>query len=99
MQLQVNHFSVLNASNIELLSGHPSQFAFSEAAIRRFTHSLSSKKHDSITYNLTGCGLLFGGIWKLSGAQSFEDFRRKAGNILPVIPKKPSEGRTEFSGE
>lgn len=49
-------------------------------------------------YAFAGCGLLFGGIWKLSGAESFADFRQKAGSILPVLPKKPSEGRTEFSG-
>ena len=48
-----------------------------------------------------GCGLLFGAIWKLSGAESLQDFRQKAGRILPVIPKKPPEAgeRTEFSGE
>jgi len=49
-------------------------------------------------YAFAGCGLLFTAIWKISGAESFHDFRKKAGNILPVLPKKPSEGRTEFSG-
>ena len=27
-----------------------------------------------------------------------KEFRQKVGSMLPVIPKKPSEGRTEFSG-
>jgi len=45
-----------------------------------------------------GCGVLFGSIWKLSGARDFREFREKVGGILPAIPKKPSEGRTEFSG-
>lgn len=45
-----------------------------------------------------GCGVLFGTVWKLSGAHSFQEFRSKVGSILPAIPKKPSEGRTEFSG-
>jgi len=51
-------------------------------------------------YAFAGCGLLFGAIWKLSGAESLQDFRQKAGRILPVIPKKPPEAgeRTEFSG-
>ena len=47
---------------------------------------------------VAGCGLLFGSIWKLSGANTFQEFRQKVGHLLPVIPKKPSEGRTEFSG-
>lgn len=45
-----------------------------------------------------GCGLLFWSGWKLSGAQDFQEFRQKVGNILPSIPKKPPVGRTEFSG-
>lgn len=28
----------------------------------------------------------------------FEEFRNKAGSILPRIPKKESQGRTEFTG-
>ena len=49
-------------------------------------------------YAFAGCGILFGTIWKVSGAASFAEFREKAGNLLPKIPTKPSEGRTEFSG-
>nr|CAH7737859.1 unnamed protein product [Callosobruchus chinensis] len=50
-------------------------------------------------YAVTGCGILFYSIWKLSGAQSFSEFRYKMGNILPEIPKNgPPQGRTEFSG-
>ena len=44
-----------------------------------------------------GCGLLFFGIWKLSGAKTAEEFRLKAGSILPRIPKNnPPQSRTEF---
>jgi hypothetical protein len=50
-------------------------------------------------YAIAGCSLVFIGIWKLSGAKDLEDFRLKAGSILPRVPKKynPNE-RTEFSG-
>lgn len=50
-------------------------------------------------YAITGCGVLFYGIWKLSGARNFEDFRMKMGSILPRIPKNnPPQSRTEFEG-
>ncbi|KAJ3654151.1 hypothetical protein Zmor_013362 [Zophobas morio] len=50
-------------------------------------------------YAFTGCGILFYSIWKLSGAQNFEEFRYKVGSILPKIPRNnPPQGRTEFSG-
>lgn len=50
-------------------------------------------------YAITGCGILFYGIWKLSGATNFQEFRFKVGSILPKIPKNnPPQGRTEFSG-
>ncbi|CAK9810761.1 Transmembrane protein 242 [Anthophora quadrimaculata] len=44
-----------------------------------------------------GCGILFYGIWKLSGATTAEEFRLKVGNLLPRIPKNnPPKSRTEF---
>lgn len=44
-----------------------------------------------------GCGLIFYSIWKLSGAKTAEEFRLKAGSILPRIPKNdPPQSRTEF---
>ncbi|XP_043524882.1 transmembrane protein 242 isoform X1 [Frieseomelitta varia] len=44
-----------------------------------------------------GCGILFYGIWKLSGATTAQEFRLKVGNILPKIPKNnPPQSRTEF---
>lgn len=50
-------------------------------------------------YAIGGCGLLFFGLWKLSGARDLAEFREKAGNILPKIPKNdPPQSRTEFSG-
>ncbi|XP_076756527.1 transmembrane protein 242 [Xylocopa sonorina] len=46
---------------------------------------------------VSGCGLLFYGIWKLSGAKTAEEFRYKMGNMLPKIPKNdPPQSRTEF---
>jgi len=50
-------------------------------------------------YAFAGCGILFFGVWKLSGAENLADFRRRAGSILPRVPKNdPPIGRTEFSG-
>ncbi|XP_031841092.1 transmembrane protein 242 [Nomia melanderi] len=44
-----------------------------------------------------GCGLIFYGIWKLSGATNAQEFRVKMGSILPRIPKNnPPQSRTEF---
>ncbi|OAD61628.1 hypothetical protein WN48_10961, partial [Eufriesea mexicana] len=46
---------------------------------------------------VSGCTILFYGIWKLSGAKTAEEFRLKVGNILPRIPKNdPPQSRTEF---
>lgn len=50
-------------------------------------------------YAVTGCGLLFYGIWKISGATNAEEFRHKMGSLLPKIPKNdPPQSRTEFEG-
>ncbi|CAG5106631.1 Similar to tmem242: Transmembrane protein 242 (Danio rerio) [Cotesia congregata] len=50
-------------------------------------------------YAVTGCGLLFYGIWKLSGATNALEFRQKMGSFLPQIPKNnPPKSRTEFEG-
>ncbi|XP_008549119.1 transmembrane protein 242 [Microplitis demolitor] len=50
-------------------------------------------------YAVTGCGLLFYGIWKMSGATNALEFREKMGSILPRIPKNnPPKSRTEFEG-
>lgn len=50
-------------------------------------------------YAVTGCGILFYGIWKLSGATNAKEFRYKMGSLLPRIPKNdPPQSRTEFEG-
>jgi len=50
-------------------------------------------------YAITGCGLLFYGIWKISGATNAEEFRFKMGSLLPKIPKNdPPQSRTQFEG-
>ena len=48
-------------------------------------------------YSVSGFSLMCFGIWKLSGAKDFQEFRHKVGSVLPKI-KKPSDkqGRTEF---
>lgn len=46
---------------------------------------------------VAGCAALFATVWKLSGARDLQDFRSRAGAVLPVLPKG-KEGRTEFSG-
>merc|ERR1719431_2034139 len=48
-------------------------------------------------YAFAGCGVLFYSIWKCMGVNSLTEFREKAGNTLPIMPKEPGE-RTEFSG-
>ncbi|KAI1286705.1 Transmembrane protein [Halotydeus destructor] len=37
-------------------------------------------------------------IWKAMGVKDLQEFRLKAGNALPRIPKSENQGRTEFSG-
>ncbi|XP_043274105.1 transmembrane protein 242 [Venturia canescens] len=50
-------------------------------------------------YAIGGCGLIVYGIWKLSGANNFQEFRFKMASILPTIPKNyPPQSRTEFDG-
>ena len=51
-------------------------------------------------YAFAGCGVLFFSIWKIMGVNNLKEFREKAGQLLPVIPKKPAAPgeRTEFSG-
>lgn len=48
---------------------------------------------------VTGCGVIFYGIWKLSGATDMKEFRFKMGSLLPKISKNdPPQSRTEFEG-
>ncbi|CAB3371411.1 Hypothetical predicted protein [Cloeon dipterum] len=48
-------------------------------------------------YAVTGCGILFYGIWKMLGVKDLHEFRTKMGHMLPRIPKNdPPQGRTEF---
>lgn len=49
-------------------------------------------------YSVSGFTLVCAGIWALSGARTFEEFRFNIGQSLPRISKpKDKEGRTEFS--
>ncbi|CAB4054581.1 REXO4 [Lepeophtheirus salmonis] len=49
--------------------------------------------------SICGTGIFFWGIWKVSGAHDFEDFKQKVGQVLPRVTKKtPPKGRTEFEG-
>lgn len=48
-------------------------------------------------YSVSGFSLFCFGVWKLSGANNFEEFRYKIGSLLPQIKRnKESQGRTEF---
>lgn len=50
-------------------------------------------------YSITGCGVFFYGIWKLSGAANMQEFRYKLGSFLPRIRRNdPPQSRTEFDG-
>ncbi|XP_012258744.2 transmembrane protein 242 [Athalia rosae] len=50
-------------------------------------------------YAVTGCSILFYGIWKLSGAKSAVEFRNAMGSLLPRLSKEnPPQSRTEFEG-
>ncbi|XP_014242824.1 transmembrane protein 242 [Cimex lectularius] len=49
-------------------------------------------------YAFSGTSLISLAIWKLSGANSLEEFREKARQILPKLPKKENkEGKKELS--
>jgi hypothetical protein len=49
-------------------------------------------------YSVSGFTIFCLGVWLLSGARSFEEFKQKAGSVLPRIGKSKEEqiGRTEF---
>ncbi|XP_046461674.1 transmembrane protein 242-like isoform X2 [Daphnia pulex] len=50
-------------------------------------------------YAVTGCSVLFYGIWKLMAVNDLKEFRLKVGTWLPAVPRNnPPQGRTEFSG-
>ncbi|XP_057372435.1 transmembrane protein 242-like [Daphnia carinata] len=49
-------------------------------------------------YAVTGCSVLFYGIWKLMAVNDLKEFRLKVGGWLPAIPRNTPQGRTEFSG-
>ncbi|XP_071746596.1 transmembrane protein 242 [Lepeophtheirus salmonis] len=38
--------------------------------------------------SICGTGIFFWGIWKVSGAHDFEDFKQKVGQVLPRVTKK-----------
>ncbi|XP_063859338.1 transmembrane protein 242-like [Scylla paramamosain] len=50
-------------------------------------------------YAVAGFSVFCFSVWKLSGAKDLNDFRMKAGSVLPKIPKNdPPQSRTEFEG-
>lgn len=48
-------------------------------------------------YAVSGFSLFCFTVWKAVGVNNMEEFRHKVGSILPRIPKKEPQGRTEFS--
>ncbi|XP_058814717.1 transmembrane protein 242 [Topomyia yanbarensis] len=50
-------------------------------------------------YAFLGTGTICYGIWKLTGASNFQEFRQTIGSLFPKIPKNdPPSSRTEFEG-
>ncbi|KAK8743279.1 hypothetical protein OTU49_001347 [Cherax quadricarinatus] len=50
-------------------------------------------------YAVAGFSIFCFGVWKLMGVKDLQEFRMKAGHILPTIPKNnPPQSRTEFEG-
>lgn len=50
-------------------------------------------------YAVTGFSVFCFGVWKAMGVSNLNEFRLKAGSVLPRIPKNENpQGRTEFSG-
>ncbi|CAD7076716.1 unnamed protein product [Hermetia illucens] len=50
-------------------------------------------------YAILGTGAFCYGVWKLSGAQNFQEFRQKAGSVLPKLSSNdPPQSRTDFDG-
>jgi hypothetical protein len=48
-------------------------------------------------YSLSGFSIFCICVWKLSGANSFDEFRQKIGGLFPKISKPQDKlGRTEF---
>lgn len=49
-------------------------------------------------YSVSGVSLFCFSVWKLSGANNFEEFRLKIGSLLPQIKRnnEQQQGRTEF---
>ncbi|XP_022194436.1 transmembrane protein 242 [Nilaparvata lugens] len=70
-------------------------FASSELPESGAALAMRALKYGTI-YAVTGCGLLFYGVWKLSGAENLHDFRMRMGAALPRITKEGAQGRTEF---
>lgn len=48
-------------------------------------------------YSITGFSLFCFLVWKAMGVSNMEEFKHKAGSVLPRIPKNEPQGRTEFS--
>ncbi|XP_046553675.1 transmembrane protein 242-like [Haliotis rubra] len=48
-------------------------------------------------YSMMGVGLFSFTVWKLMGVHNMKEFTAKMQSIMPKIPKKESQGRTEFS--
>jgi len=47
-------------------------------------------------WSIGGVSLITYTIWKCSGAKDFKQFRQKAGEVLPSIPKSDTQGRNDF---
>ncbi|XP_071577825.1 transmembrane protein 242 isoform X3 [Temnothorax nylanderi] len=72
------------------------------SALAGFARAVAATRKQDPTHfgdGISGCGLFFYGIWKISGATNAEEFKLKMGSVLPKIPKNnPPQSRTEFEG-
>jgi hypothetical protein len=79
-----------NSKKLNKKNFHRLQESGAELARRALLHAT--------VYSVCGFSIFCIGVWKLSGASNFDEFRHKVGSILPKIGKKKEEqqGRTEF---
>ncbi|XP_067946898.1 transmembrane protein 242-like [Watersipora subatra] len=81
----------------EITSQHtPQEVRKQMALLRNGTKMASKALAYSWMLSIGGVSLLSYAAWKLSGARNLNDFRQKAGDALPIIPKSEVQGRNDF---
>ncbi|XP_014212663.1 uncharacterized protein LOC106642400 [Copidosoma floridanum] len=96
-------FFLIGITGIFLISGFCSSLLTIRKNSRNFVHNNRSRNNSAEAtglalralgrgsfYATMGCSLLFYGIWKFSGAETFIEFRYKMQKKLPKISKNNS---------